>query len=558
MRAQELTFARDIAPIVYENCAPCHRPGEAAPFPLLSYQDVKKHARDIVKVTRSRYMPPWLPEHGYGDFQGERRLSDEQIRAISTWVSEGAPEGSQTPAPPAFTEGWQLGPPDLVLEAQAPFHAPASGEDVYWNFVFNPAVAATRYVRAVEIRPGQRNLVHHANLLVDRLGSLEGKGSGFPGMDLTLFRSPFTPDGNFLFWKPGSAPHVEPDGFAWRLDPGNQLVLNTHVHPSGKAEELRPSVGLYFTDKPQTKFPLLVELENDQALDIPAGAAHFTVSDQFRLPMDVDLVAIYPHAHYLGKRLEAYATLPDGGRKWLILIPDWDPNWQAVFYYREPVLLPKGTLISMHYQYDNSAANVRNPNQPPKRVSAGDQSTDEMAHLWLELLPRGAGDRRRELEEAVMRHRLERDPLDFEANFNLGVVMLSRLNAGGAVAALRTAVRVRPERADAHNMLGLALAGTGRSAEALEQYQRALELRPGYSGALLNRANALVRSGKLEEAITDYRAVMEAAPSDPLPKQALARALLLRARQLSAQGQPEQAQRLMDEAKQLDPSLKTP
>jgi tetratricopeptide (TPR) repeat protein/mono/diheme cytochrome c family protein len=555
VRAQELTFARDIAPIVYANCAACHRPGEAAPFPLLSYQDVKKHARDIVKVTRSRYMPPWLPEHGYGGFQGERRLSDEQIRAISTWVSQGAPEGapSQTPALPAFTEGWQLGPPDLVLEAQAPFHAPASGPDVYWNFVFNPAVTATRYVRAVEIRPGQRKLVHHANLLVDRLGSVAGKGGGFPGMDLTLFRSPFTPDGNFLFWKPGSAPHVEPDGFAWRLGPGNQLVLNTHVHPSGRAEELRPSVGLYFTDKPQTKFPLLVELENDQALDIPAGAAHFTVSDQFRLPMDVDLVAIYPHAHYLGKRLEAYATLPNGGRKWLILIPDWDPNWQAVFYYREPVLLPKGTLISMHYQYDNSAVNVRNPNQPPKRVSAGNQSTDEMAHLWLELLPRGTGDRRRELEEAVMRHRLERDPLDFEANFNLGVVMLSRLNAAGAVSALRTAVRVRPDRADAHNMLGLALARTGQSSEALEQYRSALELRPGYSGARLNRANALLKSGRLEEAIEDYRAVMLAAPSDPLPKQALAEALLLRARQLNTEGKVEDAQKLIDEAHTLDP-----
>lgn len=554
-RAQELTFARDIAPIIYENCAPCHRPGEAGPFPLLSYQDVKKHARDIVKVTRSRYMPPWLPAHAYGDFQGERRLSDEQIRAIATWVSQGAPEGSagETPAPPAFTEGWQLGPPDLVLEAQAPFAAPASGPDVYWNFVFNPAVPATRYVRAVEIRPGNRNLVHHANLLVDRLGSLAGHAGGFPGMDLTLFRSPFTPDGNFLFWKPGSAPHVEPDGFAWRLDPGNQLVLNTHVHPSGKAEDLRPSVGLYFTDKPQSKFPLLVQLENDQALDIPAGAAHFPVSDQFRLSMDVDLLAIYPHAHYLGKRLEAYATLPGGGRTWLIVIPDWDPNWQAVYYYRQPVFLPKDTVISMHYQYDNSAANVRNPNQPPKRVRAGDQSTDEMAHLWLELLPRGAGDRRRELEEALMRHRLERNPVDFEANFNLGVVMLSRLNAAGAVAALRTAVRVRPDRADAHNLLGLALAGTGRSGEALEQYQRALELRPGYSGARLNRANVLVKSGRLEEAIQDYRAVMEAAPGDPLPKQALARALLVRAQQLSAEGQAEDAKRLLDEAHLLDP-----
>ena len=557
---QRLTFARDIAPIIYENCAPCHQPGQAGPFPLLSFDDVKKHAREIVTVTRSRFMPPWLPEHGYGDFQGERRLSDEQIRAIANWVNAGALEGEPKPEsrPPAPAGDWQLGPPDLVLEAQTPFQVPASGPDVYWNFVFSPAVVGTRFVRAIEIRPGGRNLVHHANLLVDRTGSVQlqaqGRG-GFPGMDLTLFRSPFAPDGNFLFWKPGGAPHVEPDGFAWRLDPGNQLVLNTHVHPSGKIEQLRPSLGLYFTDKPQTKFPLLVQLENDQALDIPAGAAHFTVSDQFRLPIDVELVAIYPHAHYLGKRLEAYATLPGGGRTWLILIPDWDPNWQAVYYYQQPVFLPKDTVISMRYQYDNSSANVRNPNQPPKRVRAGNQSTDEMAHLWLELLPRGAGDRRRELEEAVMRHRLERNPVDFEANFNLGVVMLSRLNAAGAVASLRTAARVQPERADAHNALGLALAATGRSGEAIEQYQRALELRPEYLGARLNLANALVKGGKLEEAIRDYRVVVEADPGDALPKRELARALLMRAKELNARGDKDQAERLMDEARRLDASV---
>jgi len=557
---QRLTFARDIAPIIYENCAPCHQPGQAGPFPLLSFDDVKKHAREIVTVTRSRFMPPWLPEHGYGDFQGERRLSDEQIRAIANWVNASALEGEPKPEsrPPAPAGDWQLGPPDLVLEAQTPFQVPASGPDVYWNFVFSPAVVGTRFVRAIEIRPGGRNLVHHANLLVDRTGSVQlqaqGRG-GFPGMDLTLFRSPFAPDGNFLFWKPGGAPHVEPDGFAWRLDPGNQLVLNTHVHPSGKIEQLRPSLGLYFTDKPQTKFPLLVQLENDQALDIPAGAAHFTVSDQFRLPIDVELVAIYPHAHYLGKRLEAYATLPGGGRTWLILIPDWDPNWQAVYYYQQPVFLPKDTVISMRYQYDNSSANVRNPNQPPKRVRAGNQSTDEMAHLWLELLPRGAGDRRRELEEAVMRHRLERNPVDFEANFNLGVVMLSRLNAAGAVASLRTAARVQPERADAHNALGLALAATGRSGEAIEQYQRALELRPEYLGARLNLANALVKGGKLEEAIRDYRAVVEADPGDALPKRELARALLMRAKELNARGDKDQAERLMDEARRLDASV---
>jgi len=556
--AQAITFAHDIAPIVYANCVECHRPGGEGPFSLGSYQDVQKRARQIADVTRKRFMPPWLPDSG--DFEGARRLSDDQIRLISDWVAQGAPEGpaDQTPAPPTFADGWQLGPPDLVLEAQDEIAVPGAGPDVYWNFVFQPALKAPRSVRAIEIRPGSRSIVHHANLLVDRLGSsaAEARGrGGFPGMDLTLFRGPFDPDGHFLFWKPGAAPHVEPDGFSWRLDPGNMLVLNTHVHPSGKTETLRPSLGLYFTGKPPSKFPLLLRLENDNALDIPAGAAHFPVSDDFRLPMDVDVIAIYPHAHYLGKRLEAFASLPDGSRRELIRIPDWDPGRQAVYYYREPVPLPKGAVISMRYEYDNSAANVRNPNRPPRRVQAGNQSTDEMAHLWIEVLPRGAGDRRRELEEALMRHRIEKSPRDFEANFNLGIVMMSRLNPSGAVSALRAAVEVGPDRADAHNALGLALAATGRSVEAIAEYDRAMQLQPEYVAARFNRANALVKAGKIEPAIQDYRVVVAADPGDPTPKLALARALLGRARQLEAEGKGVEARRLLDEARLLDPSV---
>ncbi|SPE42095.1 Tetratricopeptide TPR_2 repeat protein (fragment) [Candidatus Sulfopaludibacter sp. SbA3] len=432
-----------------------------------------------------------------------------------------------------------MGPPDLILEAPQPAAVPDSGPDVYWNFVFQPDVPQTRYVRAIEIRPGGRRLVHHANLLIDRTASAHlqeiAGGKGFPGMDVTILRSPFDPDGHFLFWKPGSVPHTEPEGFAWRLDPGNELVLNTHLHPSGKPEEVRPSIGLYFSGTPQKRFPLLVQLENDRALNIPPGVSDFPVSDDFRLPMDVDVLAIYPHAHYLGKLLEAYATLPDGSRKWLIRIPRWDSNWQAVYDYREPLFLPKGAVISMRYHYDNSAANVRNPNQPPRRVRAGDQSTDEMAHLWLQLLPRGPGDRRRELQEAVMRHRLEKNPADFSANFNLGAVKLSRLDAPGAVTMLEAAVRIQPARGDARNMLGLALATTGRLAEAIAEYQIALQEQPALASARFNLANALARSGRLEEAIQNYRTVKESDPNFEEVRLRLAQALSAHARQLKSE-----------------------
>ena len=316
---------------------------------------------------------------------------------------------------------------------------------------------------------------------------------------------------------------------AWRLEPHDELVLNVHMHPSGKPETVRPAIGLYFTNQPPTRFPMLVQLEADQALDIPAGARDFAVKDDFTLPLDVDALAVYPHAHYLGKLLEAWATLPDGSRKWLIRIPGWNPDWQAVFNYREPVFLPKGSVISMSYHYDNSAANARNPHHPPRRVTAGDQSTDEMAHLWLQLLPRGAGDRRRELETAVMQHRLEKNPKDFAANLNLAAVLLSRLDAAGALRALETANAVQPRRPEARNMLGAALQRVGRTSEAIVEFEIALKLRPDFTAARFNLANSQIKAGKLDEAIENLRIVVAANPSDPLPPSRLEAALAARA-----------------------------
>jgi len=520
------TFA-DVAPIVYEKCAPCHHPGGAAPFPLLSYQDVQKRANQIAAATRTGYMPPWLPEKGYGDFSGDRRLTAEQIATIAAWVHAGAPEGHTDAIPPApvFNAEWQLGTPDLVLEAASTFELPASGRDVYWNFIFHTGLSERRWVRAVEIRPGQPGVVHHSNLLLDRMGSAHlqetATGKGFPGMDLVITRSPFDPDGNFLFWKPGGTPHIEPDGFSWRLDPGNELVLNMHLQPSGKPEQVRPAIGLYFTDQPQTKFPLLVQLEDDEALDIPAGVHDFPIADDFKLPMDSDILAVYPHAHYLGKLLEAWATLPDGSKKWLVRIPNWDQNWQAVYYYREPLFLPKDSVIHMRYHYDNSEANPRNPNHPPKRVRGGNKSTDEMGHLWLQILPHDPGDSRRDLQEAVVRHQLERNPNDPVAHMNLGAILLSRLDPQAAVTELREAARLDPNRPEVRNMLGLGLAQLSRNSEAIAQFELALQARPDYASARFNLATAQAKTGRVDEAIENLRKVLAANPDDPYAKQRL-------------------------------------
>ena len=514
-------FNHDVAPIIYKHCSSCHRPGEAAPFSLLTYEDVKKRAKQISDVTGRRYMPPWLPEKG--DFADDQRLSNEEIEVISSWAAASAPEGSGSVVPPKFTEGWQLGPPDLIVEAPNSYTLAASGADVYWNFILSPDIKATRYVRAIEIRPGVKKLVHHANLYVDRARSArEGLG-----MDPVIERTAFDPDdGHFLFWKPGLIPTDE--AFSWQLDPGNNLVLNVHMQPSGKPETIRPVVGLYFTDQKPKQFPLLIQLEHDGALNIPPGVRDFAISDDFKLPRDANVIAVYPHAHYLGHVLEAYATLPSGERKPLIRIANWDPNWQSVYRYREPLFLPKDTIISMRYHYDNSAGNIRNPNRPPKRVKAGNQATDEMGHLWLEVLPAGSGDRRLEFEQAILVHRLEKYPNDFPALLHLGTVLLARLNPGGALPMLQAAVKSDPKSPEAHNFMGSALASLGRNAEATEQFRAALALRGDYSNARFNLGNALVKAGKFEEAIAEYRRILETNPEDELTKDRLEKALAAR------------------------------
>jgi Flp pilus assembly protein TadD len=549
-QAEPITFYKHIAPIVYQSCAPCHRPGEPGPFPLLTYSDVRKRDRQIVSVIKRRYMPPWLPEAGHGDFREERRLTDEQIRTFEEWVREGAPAGSPADAPPlpSFVPGWQLGKPDLVIEAAVPYHLPADGPDQYWNFVLPLKVPGTRWVKAIEIRPGNLLAVHHANALIDvhinrsRTAAQAGESpDGFAGMDLSIGSGTFDSDSHFLFWKPGGTPWVEPAGMAWRADPGTDLVLNVHMRTTGKPELVQPSVGLYFTSEPATKYPMLLPLEHDGALDIPPGDADFLVSDDFVTPMDMDVLAVYPHAHYLGHVLEGYATLPDGTRKWLVRIPDWDQSWQAVYRYTVPVFLPKGTVVSMRYHYDNSAANVRNPNQPPQRVRHGNQTTDEMAHLSLQVLPRGAQDRRTELQEAIMLHRLEKYPGDFTAQFNLGALMLERGRTAEAVRYLRGAVESRPDNPAALNTLGLALVSAGNVNDAAGFFERALRANPGDTHVRYNLANALVTQQRWEPAAAEFRKVLAENPDNSGARQRLGEVLRILGYQSAQKGSLEEA-----------------
>ena len=305
---------------------------------------------------------------------------------------------------------------------------------------------------------------------------------------------------------------------ALRLDRSTDLVLNTHLQPSGKPEVIQPSIGLYFTPHPATKTPMLLQLENDVKLDIPPGKKDFLVADDFTLPVDVDLMAIYPHAHYLGKDIQAFATLPDGRKETLIRIPHWNLNWQAVYRYAAPVRLPKGTTVSLRYVYDNSAENPMNPNHPPARVVGGNRSSDEMCHLWLQVLPVNfdptQGDPRMVLQEALARHNIEKNPGDFEAHYNLAAMLQAKDKLDPAIAEYREAVRLRPDDATANNALGAALVATGHPEQGAGYLQAALTSQPDYFDAHYNLGLALASQNDFSGAVGQFQTASRLQPND--------------------------------------------
>ncbi len=566
------TWSRHIAPILYKNCATCHHPGGAAPFSLLTYDDARRWSAQILTVTQSRFMPPWLPEPGYGDFADNRRLSADDLASIKRWVNAGMPQGiaAEAPAPPQYTSEWQLGAPDLILTAPESFTVPADGQDLFRNFIYPINITRARYVRAVEILPGNARVVHHANILIDRTAELRRQHpgdwrAGIPGMELEIGSGDrFDPDSHFLFWKPDTPAVVDPPGMPWRLDPGNDLILNTHLKPTGRVETVQPRIGLYFTETPPTRAPMLLQLEHDAALNIPAGDSHFVVEDELRLPIAVYALGIYPHAHYLGKQLEAWSIAPDGTRTPLILIKDWDIDRQSVYSYRKPLLLPAGSVLHMRYVYDNSATNPRNPSRPAVRVHNGNRSTDEMGHLWLQVLPVHATERnsagadidsRTLLERAWMEHRLTRDPADSLAAYNLASLDTMSGNPAGAIAIYRKLAAASPNDARIATSLGAALEQTagqnpaqnGDWQSAVASYKHALTLDPNYADARYDLATLELKHDQYDAAAADYRTLLQQHPDDAAAHGGLGAALA----QLQ---QTDSARAEFDRALALDPS----
>jgi hypothetical protein len=321
-----LTFNKDIAPVLFKHCVDCHRPGEVGPFSLTNYLEVKKHSKEILAVTSKHLMPPWKSVAGHGTFVGERRLKDDEIAMLERWVKEGAPEGNSRdlPSMPKFTEGWKLGTPDIVVKMSAPYDIYAEGPDIYRNFVLQLEIPEGKYIKAVEFRPSNRSVVHHALLAVDSTGrerqkqsdpALGYKGSGrIPGR---LF------PGSTATWTPGRDPVPLAEGLSMPWNNQADLVLQLHLHPSGKPEKEQSSVGFYLTDQPPQR-SMVDLLMLDKKIDIEPGERSYPTHDEFTLPIDMEAQGVFPHMHLLGRDIKITAYPPEGDPVALLWINDWD------------------------------------------------------------------------------------------------------------------------------------------------------------------------------------------------------------------------------------------
>jgi hypothetical protein len=362
----------------------------------------------IASVTAKRYMPPWKPEPGYGEFDDERRLTDAEIQLLDQWAKAGAPEGDakDKPMPPQFQDGWQLGKPDLIVQMAEPYTVRAEGRDIYRCFVIPLNLTEDRYVSAVEFRPGNRKVVHHAILHIEEPGPDRQRDAADPGPGYNCFGGGggITGDGGLGGWVPGATPRFLPDGVARFVPQGSDLISQNHYHPSGKPETDQSTVGIYFAKSPPTRTLLTLPLVV-RNLAIPPGESRYKVETSFTTPIPLHVVGVSPHMHLLGKEMKVTATLPDESELPMIWIKDWDFNWQGQYGYLKPLDLPAGTRIHMEAYYDNSSSNPKNPNDPPKLVRWGEQTTDEMSIAFIPVILSNTTDRRKLLTALALQLR---------------------------------------------------------------------------------------------------------------------------------------------------------
>jgi len=379
-----VTYAEHVAPLLFNNCVSCHRPGQVAPFSLLTYEDARRWAPDLLDAAKARRMPPWKPAN-HGMFRGERVLATGDVDVLERWVKDGAPLGdaARVPTPPKFAEGWKMGEPDLVLTAPE-YEVAADGDDEYRCFVMPTKLTEDKWIAGVEVRPGNTNVVHHVLGYVDTAGRARklDREDPAPGYRASGTGPRFVPVGEMSGWAPGTQPYASPEGVGRFLPKGADIVLEMHYHKNGRREKDRTSIGLYFARTPVKMRLQWLNLVN-WWFKIPAGEKRHKVVASHVVRNEITLRSIAPHLHLIGREVLVEAELPDKSKKTLIHIPEWDFNWQDVYHFLKPITIPKGTKLTATVAYDNSAENPMNPNHPPRAMTWGEQTTDEMCIVFL-------------------------------------------------------------------------------------------------------------------------------------------------------------------------------
>ena len=400
-----VNFATHIAPIIHQKCTICHREGQPGPFPLLTFEDVRDRAATIQAVIHDQYMPPWKLVNEGVEYANDRRLTKLEQQLLDDWIDGGTLSGDlQTVKTPEFPSGWSLGKPDMVIRMNGRFEVPASGRDIYRSFVFPAALPEDKWVKAIELRPTARGAVHHALFFIDTSGEArqqdgrDGK-AGIAGMSFLRSSGQGRSGGGVRGlggYVPGSMPNRLPGDLAMLLPKDGDIVMQTHFHPSGKREYEQAELALYFADKPPSRQLVPIQLPpvfgRLAGIDVPPGQKDFEISKSFTLPIDVEAIGVGGHAHYICREMEMKATLPDGEVIELLKIDDWDLDWQDQYQFRQPINLPAGTRLDARLMYDNSSDNPENPNSPPKRITWGRESTDEMGSVTLRVVPAKNGE----------------------------------------------------------------------------------------------------------------------------------------------------------------------
>ena len=387
--AQKITFTEHIAPIIHQNCTPCHRPGEVGPFSLITFEDVSKRGKFIHKVTESRYMPPWRADHDFGEFKEVRKLTIGQINLIRLWVQDGMPQGPKTELLiPNFNVGTQLKEkPDLTLKLNKPFRIPTNNKEEYYLFSLPTNLKENKFVKAIEFRAGNKRLVHHSRISVDTTQIMRiTDGKSIDDSTIAEYGKIKMKEEFWSGWVPGNNPIEYPDGVAKQLTAGSDLLINIHYAPNLLSNEIdSSSINLYFSKEPimhHLKTFILQEIDiTNQPFEIPADTVITFYAKSVELPYEITMLSVQPHMHLLGKSLRSFAITPSGDLIPLIKISNWDFDWQMTYQYKNEQKIPFGSIIYAEVTYDNTSKNPRNSFSPPQKIASGWNSTQEMFNL---------------------------------------------------------------------------------------------------------------------------------------------------------------------------------